>query len=218
VYAIAELFYTLQGEGANAGMAAQFIRFAGCNLWSGRDEHRERDADRHAAACPSFCDTNFAAKAKLSAAELVEQLDAPDAVPLIVLTGGEPLLQLDAELVAALRARFPGAKLAIETNGTIASPILELLDWVCVSPKVAPGQLAVVTGDEIKVVWPSYSPADYEAIAAGFAHRWVSAEAISFAVGRSVLDRDNLVGAAAWVRAHPHWRLTIQTHKVIGIR
>ncbi len=213
-YAIAETFYTLQGEGYHAGTPAQFIRFAGCNVWSGRDEDRDRDARRSGVHCPRFCDTDFIVKQRVRFDEL--ELAAPADVPLVVLTGGEPLLQVDQRLVDALHERFPRALVAVETNGT--RPIPCAVDWVCVSPKVSVERLAMRSGDELKVVVPAYDPADYESIADGFAHRWVSAEAQMLDVGRSLLVADNLRAAAEWTMAHPRWRLTVQMHKMIGIR
>lgn len=215
-YAITETFYTLQGEGYHAGTAAQFIRFAGCNLWSGRDEHRKRDGTRNDVACPGFCDTDFLARQRLDAQGLVDELDGPTTTPLVVLTGGEPLLQVDAPLIEALRERFPAAIIAVETNGTQALPCPGI-DWVCVSPKVEPDRLALRTGDELKVVVPAYEPERYAAIAHGFRHRWVSAEAQTLEVGRSLVVAERLRTAAAWVMANPSWRLTVQAHKIIGV-
>lgn len=216
-YALADVFYTLQGEGCHAGTPALFIRFAGCSMWSGREEHRERDAIRSGAACPRFCDTDFRPRTRLDASAIVERgrLHAPDALPLIVLTGGEPLLQVDQPLVDALRRAWPAARVAVETNG--AHEPQAQVDWICVSPKVPIDRLALTRGDEIKVVVPAYSPEDYAAIADGFAHRWVSAEATVTGLGRSLLNADALRRAADWVMRNPAWRLTVQTHKLIGI-
>jgi 7-carboxy-7-deazaguanine synthase len=216
-YSITEVFYTLQGEGYHAGTPALFIRFAGCSMWSGIEDHRERDATRNAAACPLFCDTDVRPREKLTAAEIVERgrALAPAALPLIVLTGGEPLLQVDRPLVDALRKAWPAAVIAVETNG--AHEPRAALDWICVSPKVPVERLVITAGDEIKVVVPAYAPEDYAAIADGFTHRWVSAEASTSGVGRSMLNADALRRAAAWVMANPTWRLTVQTHKLIGI-
>lgn len=215
-YAIAELFYTLQGEGFHAGTPAQFIRFAGCNLWSGQTEHRKRDAHRNAALCPEFCDTDFGVRARVDIGELLEQLTAPREVPLVVLTGGEPLLQVDEQLVGGLRDRYPEALIAVETNGTMPIPCAGI-DWIAMSPKVPIDRLELRRGDELKVVVPAYDPAAYEAIASGFRHRWVSAEAETLSLGRSLIIDTRLREAAAWVMQHPSWRLTVQAHKVIGI-
>jgi len=216
-YALAETFYTLQGEGYHAGTPALFIRFAGCSMWSGQQEHRDRDATRNGAACPLFCDTDFRPRERLSAEQLVErgQALAPAELPLIVLTGGEPLLQVDQSLVDALRAAWPRVRIAVETNG--AHEPRAALDWICVSPKVPVERLAITRGDEIKVVVPAYSPEDYASIADNFGHRWVSAEAYTTAIGCSSLNGEAIARAAAWVMQNPSWRLTVQTHKMIGI-
>lgn len=216
-YALSEVFYTLQGEGAHAGTPAQFIRFAGCNLWSGIDKDRARDAQRSGASCPSFCDTDFRTTARTDIAGLLELLEAPVEVPLIVLTGGEPLLQIDQALVDALHARFPSAIVAIETNGT--RPIACTgIDWVCVSPKVEDARIVIRSGNELKIVVPSYEPDDFADLARGFDHRWVTAEAHTSSVGRSLIVGDRLRQAALWVLRNPAWRLTVQTHKVVGVR
>lgn len=208
-YAIKEMFYTLQGEGAHAGRPAVFCRFAGCNLWSGREE------DRATAVC-SFCDTEFVGTdggggGKFDAAGLAEAAaslwPAGDAgARFIVLTGGEPLLQVDVELVDALQDRH--FFVAVETNGTIAPP--RNLDWVCVSPK-AGAELVVRRGDEIKVVVPQEG-LDLEALAG-----------LEFGV-RSLqpMDGPRLKQNTAWaVEAclrDPRWKLSLQAHKLIGIR
>jgi 7-carboxy-7-deazaguanine synthase (Cx14CxxC type) len=207
-YAVKEIFHTLQGEGARAGRAAVFCRFAGCNLWSGRE------ADRAEAVC-RFCDTDFVGTngagggrfedaAALAAAIACCWGDAPGP-RYVVCTGGEPLLQLDAALVAALHeAEF---EIAIETNGTIAPP--PGLDWVCVSPK-AGAALVARSGAELKLVFPQsgLDPASLERL--DFQH--------FFLQPMDGPDRArNTVAAVAYCLAHPHWRLSLQTHKLIGI-
>lgn len=208
-YAVKEVFYTLQGEGMNAGRAAVFCRFAGCNLWSGRDEDRERSV------C-TFCDTDFVGTDGTgggrfrSPGELADAVEAnwrgPGAAHrFVVLTGGEPLLQVDADLVAALHAR--GFEIAVETNGTIEPP--EGIDWICVSPKALP--LALESGDELKLVYPNprLSPADVERL--GFRHLLL----------QPMDDPDsvaNTAAAVAFCLANPLWRLTLQNHKQLGIR
>lgn len=208
-YAIKELFLTLQGEGAQTGRAAVFCRFAGCNLWSGRAE------DRTQAIC-QFCDTNFVGTdgsdgGRFSTAqELVASIEAcwgdRGGIPLVVCTGGEPLLQLDKALVVALHeARF---KVAIETNGTL--PVIEGVDWVCVSPK-AGTELRVQAGEELKLVYPQAGapPENYEKLE--FAH--------FFLQPMDGPDANaNLLAATTYCMAHPQWRLSLQTHKLIGIR
>ena len=207
-YAVKEIFYTLQGEGANAGRPAVFCRFAGCNLWSGREE------DRAAAVC-QFCDTDFVGTdgengGKFrSAAELAAQIAAlwPSGWDhrFVVCTGGEPLLQLDAALIDALhRQNF---MIAIETNGTITVP--EGIDWVCVSPK-ANARLVVTRGNELKVVYPQeISPSAYDHLA--FEHFFIQPKDGPDAA-------NSLRAAIQYCADHPRWRLSLQTHKLIGIR
>ncbi len=207
-YAVKEIFYTLQGEGANAGRPAVFCRFAGCNLWSGREE------DRAAAVC-RFCDTDFVGtdgenggKFK-DAAELVARIaslwPAGEAHRFVVCTGGEPMLQLDAPLVDALHAA--GFEIAIETNGSL--PVLESIDWICVSPK-ADAPLVVTKGDELKVVVPQDNQRLAEYAKLDFSHFLVQP-----------MDgpaRDfNTKLAIDWCKRHPQWRLSMQTHKYLNI-
>ncbi|MFI4965032.1 MAG: 7-carboxy-7-deazaguanine synthase [Caulobacterales bacterium] len=207
-YAVKEIFLTLQGEGGQVGRPAVFCRFAGCNLWSGRE------ADRAAAVC-TFCDTDFVgmdgpgggrfvdAEALAAAVEAAWQGGANDR--LAVLTGGEPLLQLDAPLIAALHGR--GFSLALETNGTIAAP--EGVDWICVSPK-ADAPLAQVRGQELKLVYPQdgVDPAQFEGLAfERFALQPMDGPALA----------ENTRAAIAYCLAHPRWRLSVQTHKYLGI-
>jgi 7-carboxy-7-deazaguanine synthase (Cx14CxxC type) len=206
-YAVKEIFYTLQGEGANAGRAAVFCRFSGCNLWSGREE------DRSQAVC-QFCDTDFVGTnglggGKFETAEALAENVAgywpanPLGQKLVVCTGGEPLLQLDAELIDAFHRR--GFTIAVETNGTIAVP--EGVDWVCVSPK-AGTTLAVTSGDELKVVYPQATdPNSY--LDLDFKHFFLQP-----------MD-GNAGSTAAAIRfcgENPVWRLSLQTHKIVGIR
>jgi 7-carboxy-7-deazaguanine synthase len=207
-YAVKEIFRTLQGEGARAGRAAVFCRFAGCNLWSGRE------ADRAAAVC-RFCDTDFvgtdgegggrfADAAALAAAVRRCWGEAPGP-RYVVCTGGEPLLQLDSSLIDALHDR--GFEIAIETNGTIAPPAG--LDWICVSPK-AGAALAAISGQELKLVFPQagLDPAGFELL--DFEH--------FFLQPMDGPDRvRNTATAVAYCLAHPRWRLSLQTHKLIGI-
>lgn len=201
-YTVKELFYTLQGEGAQAGRPAVFLRFAGCNLWSGREE------DRAAAQC-RFCDTDFVGGDKYAdtaaLADAVAGLWPGGGTPYVVCTGGEPTLQLDAPLIDAMHAR--GFEIAVETNGT--RPLPAGLDWVCVSPK-AGTELVVVAGDELKLVWPQVG-LDPAALA-GLAFRHAFLQPI---------DGGDRAGATAacvqYCLTHPRWRLSLQTHKIIGI-
>ena len=211
-YAVKEMFATLQGEGLQTGRRALFIRFAGCNLWSGREE------DRAGADC-TFCDTDFvgmgrdggrfatadalAGRADAMWQEGLEE-DAPCAFA--VLTGGEPLLQVDEALIDALHAR--GFEIAVETNGTIAAPAG--LDWICVSPK-AGTTIVQRSGDELKLVWPQPG-IDPDAMETwDFRHFLVQP---LDGPGR----RDNRTAAMKFVFQHPRWRLSLQTHKLIGLR
>jgi len=208
-YAVKEIFYTLQGEGAQSGRAAVFCRFAGCNLWSGLER------DRASAVC-TFCDTDFVGTdgeggGKFVGAEALAEAIAArwpagqGGTPYVVCTGGEPLLQLDAPLIEALHAR--GFEIAVETNGTLAAP--PGIDWICVSPK-AGAELAQRTGDELKLVYPQ-SDAPPECFA-GLAFRHFFLQPMDGPA------RDaNTAAAARYCMAHPHWRLGLQTHKVAGI-
>ncbi len=208
-YAVKEIFYTLQGEGMNAGRAAVFCRFSGCNLWSGREQ------DRAQAVC-QFCDTDFFGTdgdggGKFGSAE--ELADAvgekwPAGVSgerFVVCTGGEPLLQLDRALIEALHER--GFRIAVETNGTIAVP--HGVDWVCVSPK-AGAPLVVTRGDEMKVVYPqAKDPNDY--LGLDFKNFFIQPM-------DGPDSRASLAAAIEFCQRNPVWRLSLQTHKMIGIR
>jgi 7-carboxy-7-deazaguanine synthase len=226
-YSVKELFKTLQGEGAQAGRAAVFCRFAGCNLWTGREE------DRAGAVC-TFCDTDFVGTdgdggGKFDSAEALADAIvrtwehdlgacsyrrtgnhfagtcAAPGHPFVVFTGGEPLLQLDAALVAAAHAR--GIEIAIETNGTLEPP--EGIDWICVSPKAkAPWTLR--RGDELKLVYPQDGLAPDDVGDAAFRHFWLQPM-------DGPARAANTERAVRYCLAHPRWRLSLQTHKLIGI-
>lgn len=208
MYAVKEIFYTLQGEGANAGRAAVFCRFAGCNLWSGRE------ADRATADC-RFCDTDFVGVdgtgggkfrgATALAAAVADAWQGTGGERLVVLTGGEPALQVDAPLIDALHDR--SFAIAIETNGTL--PLPPGLDWVCVSPK-AGNKLLQTHGDELKLVFPQDGLVPESLIGLDFPRRFLSP------MDGPDLAR-NTAAAVAYVKAHPEWRLSVQTHKHIGI-
>ncbi|HEU4969863.1 7-carboxy-7-deazaguanine synthase [Sphingomonas sp.] len=208
-YSVKEIFYTLQGEGRNAGRAAVFCRFAGCNLWSGREQ------DRAEAVC-TFCDTDFVGTdgtgggkfrdADALAAAVDAEWGGAGGAKMVVLTGGEPLLQADAALTDALHAR--GFEVAVETNGTVAPP--PGIDWLCVSPK-AEAPLVIKGGDELKLVYPQPAamPERFEGL--DFAHfllQPMDGPALA----------ENTAAAIAYCLAHPKWRLSVQTHKVVGIR
>jgi 7-carboxy-7-deazaguanine synthase (Cx14CxxC type) len=208
-YAVKELFLTLQGEGVNAGRRAVFVRFAGCNLWSGRE------ADRASAVC-RFCDTDFvgvdgagggrfadaAALAGAVAAEWGEGADER----FVVLTGGEPMLQVDGALVDALHAA--GFTIAIESNGTI--PAHPGLDWVCISPK-AGSEVVQRSGDELKLVWPQ--PGSDVAAMEGWDFRHFLVQPLD-----SESAEANREAAIAFVLQRPKWRLSLQNHKMLGLR
>jgi 7-carboxy-7-deazaguanine synthase len=208
-YAVKEIFYTLQGEGMNAGRAAVFCRFSGCNLWSGREQ------DRAQAIC-KFCDTDFFGSDGDGGGKFATAEELADAIAekwprdvggqrFVVCTGGEPLLQVDAELIAALHRR--GFWIAVETNGTVAVPAG--VDWVCVSPK-ADATLAVTRGDELKVVYPqAKDPNEY--LGMQFKHFFIQPMDGPEA-------KASLAAAIEFCQRNPVWRLSLQTHKMIGIR
>lgn len=208
MYAVKEIFYTLQGEGANAGRAAVFCRFAGCNLWSGREADRERADCR-------FCDTDFVgfdgpgggkfADAPALAAAITDAWQGGSAERFVVLTGGEPALQVDTALIDALHEH--GFAVAVETNGTL--PLPAGLDWICVSPK-AGTELRQTRGDELKLVYPQPGLSPESLLALDFPRRFLSPMD-----GPDVAR--NTAAAVAYVKAHPEWRLSVQTHKHIGI-
>jgi 7-carboxy-7-deazaguanine synthase (Cx14CxxC type) len=207
-YAVKEIYLTLQGEGGQVGRTAVFCRFAGCNLWSGRE------ADRAGAVC-NFCDTDFVGVDGPGGGRFASARDLSQAVSacwgdewrdrLVVCTGGEPLLQLDPPLIAALHAE--GFSIAVETNGTIAAPAG--LDWICVSPKADAG-LAQTAGQELKLVYPQpgVDPVSFE----GLDFERFSLQPLDGP------DRDaNTQAAIAYCLAHPRWRLSLQTHKYLGL-
>ena len=210
-YAVKEIFYTLQGEGAQAGRAAVFCRFAGCNLWSGRE------VDRAAAVC-KFCDTDFlgvdgdgggkfdTADALAAAVERKWLGDARQGRRFVVCTGGEPLLQLDSSLIDAQHSH--GFEIAVETNGTVAAPAG--LDWVCVSPK-AGAAFVQRTGDELKLVYPQAGFDPSEFVSFEFKHFFLSPMD-----GPSRVENTEL--AVAYCMEHPQWRMSLQTHKILSIR
>lgn len=207
-YAVKEMFYSLQGEGARTGRPAVFVRFAGCNLWSGREQ------DRADAVC-KFCDTQFVGAdgdggGKFVTADALAIAAASlwpgGGAPYVVCTGGEPLLQLDAPLIDALHTR--GFEIAIETNGTIAAP--PGIDWICVSPK-AGADFVQRSGNELKLVYPQAGAAPERYADCAFDHFFLQP---MDSPGREA----NTQGAAAYCLAHPQWRLSLQTHKLLGLR
>lgn len=209
MYSVKEIFYTLQGEGAQAGTPAVFCRFAGCNLWSGRE------ADRAHAQC-QFCDTDFVGTdgdggGKFKTAEDLARAcqavcTAENGPSLVVLTGGEPMLQVDQELVDALHTA--GFSIAIETNGTL--PVIEDIDWICVSPK-AGTTMVQMSGNELKLVYPQPTLLPERVRALDFDHFFLQPMDGPDQVA-------NTEAAMRYCMAHPPWRLSVQTHKVLGIR
>lgn len=208
-YAVKEIFLTLQGEGAQAGRRAVFCRFAGCNLWTGREQDRAR------AIC-KFCDTDFVgtdgtlggkyADAAALAERIGETWGAAQGDRYVVLTGGEPMLQVDDALIEALHGE--GFTVAIESNGTL--PVPRLIDWICVSPK-AGSELVQTSGDELKLVWPQPG-SDVERLAElDFAHRLIQPLDDANAA-------DNVRNCIDLVMRDPRWRLSLQTHKTLGLR
>ena len=207
-YAVKEIYATLQGEGAHTGRRAVFLRFAGCNLWTGRE------ADRATAQC-NFCDTDFVGMdgpgggrfrdAAALAAAVEAEWGAEPANRYVVCTGGEPLLQLDVALIDALHAR--GFEIGVETNGTQLPP--PGLDWICVSPK-ADTELVLRAGNELKLVFPQplAMPERFEGLA--FDHFFLQPM-------DGPAQAENIQAAAAYCLAHPKWRLSLQTHKLIGL-
>jgi len=218
-YQVKEIIYTLQGEGAQSGRAAVFCRFAACNLWSGHE------SDRASATC-SFCDTDFVGVDGPNGGAFASAGDLADAVarqwspaktgaatgkvrsivkPLVVCTGGEPLLQLDAPLIDCLHDR--GLEIAVETNGTLPAP--PGLDWICVSPK-AGAALRLVAGDELKLIYPQpgAEPEQFEDL--DFRHFFLQPMD-----GPDI--KENMRSTVAYCLAHPRWRISLQTHKIMGI-
>ncbi|WP_024301610.1 7-carboxy-7-deazaguanine synthase [Pseudogulbenkiania sp. MAI-1] len=209
MYTVKEIFYTLQGEGRQAGRAAVFCRFAGCNLWSGKERHR-------AQAICQFCDTDFVGTGpdggKFKKAEQLAERIASEwpsdagGTPFVVCTGGEPLLQLDTALIDALHAR--GFEVAVETNGTVAAP--PGIDWLCVSPK-AGAPLLQTSGHELKLVYPQPTLPPESVAGLAFEHFYLQPMD-----GPDVAA--NTRAAIAYCMAQPQWRLSVQTHKVLQIR
>jgi 7-carboxy-7-deazaguanine synthase (Cx14CxxC type) len=211
-YAVKEMFLTLQGEGVNAGRRAVFVRFAGCNLWSGREQ------DRATATC-RFCDTDFVGTDGEGGGRFAEAAALAEAAAgfwgegreerFCVLTGGEPMLQVDDVLVDALHAA--GFTIAIESNGTLA--VHPGIDWVCISPK-AGSEVVQRSGDELKLVWPQPGT-DVDALEAwDFPHLLVQPLDTGSAEGNAASEAE----AIALVMARPRWRLTLQAHKRLGLR
>jgi 7-carboxy-7-deazaguanine synthase len=209
-YAVKEIFLTLQGEGVHAGRRAVFLRFAGCNLWTGREQ------DRATAVC-QFCDTDFVGMdgenggrydADALAAKVTQLWGGGTDHRYVVITGGEPMLQVDDAIVDALHAH--GFTIAIESNGTIATH--PGIDWVCISPK-AGSDVIQHNGDELKLVWPQPG-SDTAAMESWNFQNYLIQPMDS---GDESLNRANIEAATAFVNAHPKWRLSLQNHKILGL-
>jgi 7-carboxy-7-deazaguanine synthase len=206
-YSVKEIYYTLQGEGANAGRAAVFCRFAGCNLWSGREE------DRESAICP-FCDTDFIGTDGPGGGRFATAAELASAIrkhwprggkPLVVFTGGEPLLQLDAEIVEELHDS--GFEVAVETNGTLPTSLN--IDWICVSPK-ANSEVVLRSGHELKLVFPQAGALPEQFADWRFQHFFLQP------MDGPHRERNTRL-ATEYCLKHPQWRLSLQTHKLLGI-
>ncbi len=212
-YSVKEIFFTLQGEGAQAGRPAVFCRFAGCNLWSGLEKHR-------ASAQCTFCDTDFVGtngqnggkftSAQELAATLAAFWPTPDAMAdaYLVFTGGEPLLQLDVQLIKAVKAH--GFEVAVETNGTLPAPAA--LDWICVSPKPS-GELVQRRGHELKLVYPQDTLSPEQFTQLDFEHFYLQ----PMAVADDAEMAHNVQASIAYCLQNPQWRLSLQTHKFLGL-
>lgn len=208
MYSVKEMFYTLQGEGAHAGRPAVFCRFTGCNLWSGREQ------DRAKAIC-DFCDTDFVgtdgqnggkfATAQDLAQRIASFWPTPEGIPFIVFTGGEPALQLDTPLIDAMHKA--GFEVAIETNGT--KPLPEDIDWICVSPKGS-SDVIITQGHELKLVYPQATAMPDRFAGADFEHFYL--QPID-----SAAEPNSTQQAIKYCMQHPRWKLSLQTHKIIGI-
>ncbi len=208
MYSIKEIYYTIQGEGVHTGQAAIFLRFSGCNLWSGLEK------DREGAIC-KFCDTNFWGTdgtngGKYTAEELVKKCFSlwpsdSNSRPFIVCTGGEPLLQMDSDLIKALKVK--NFFIAIETNGTLSPP--HGIDWICVSPK-ASTEIKITTGDELKLVYPQKENSPDQFINMDF--QFFSLQPLD-----DHQHEENIKKTIEYVMEHPKWNLSLQTHKYLGI-
>jgi len=240
LYVIKEIFATLQGEGHNAGTPAVFVRFAGCNLWSGREGTRGADAKENAAECALWCDTDFVNGERVTLEDIAERVISAageagmiSGVPLVVFTGGEPLLQLDRDLLGHVMSKMTVRSrrrpiFAIETNGRTAlrEEVRELLDWVCVSPKGNPADLKVRRGDEFKVIYPAYDPAIFESASdpLDFKYWYLQARASINAadgsqlpVGDTRLDNGVMREVALYCIKNPRWRMSVQIHKLLNL-
>lgn len=217
-YSVVEIFPTLQGEGVHTGKKAVFVRFSGCNIWSGREEDREKAAKR--GGCALVCDTKFRIEdadhtgGRLTAMEIAQRANEAwekdsfrgkgPKKRHVVLTGGEPGLQIDEDLVATLK--LAGFFVAVETNGSRLLP--QNLDWVCVSPK-PPSKVVFQRYDEVKVLFPLFNPHEYEGLAENYFVQPVDEPPHS---------KENILRTVEFVQKNPLWRISLQTHKILGVR
>lgn len=214
-YRVKEVFRTIQGEGFHVGKVATFVRFTACNMWSGREQDRERDAKRNEAQCPYWCDTDFVGGDTYDAEALVDRVaEVAAGHQHVVLSGGEPLLQVDRELLAQFAAR--GFYVQIETNGSVPLPdgigTEVSMPWITLSPKQRRSAVKLDWSHELKLVYPAYNPIEWETWVCSY--RWLQ----PLADADRLVDR-NAAAAMAYIQSHPDpdWRLSLQTHKILRI-
>lgn len=221
MYSVVNVFGTIQGEGAHAGTPAIFVRLGGCNMWSGVEQHRERDAARNGAECPRWCDTDFRPRMQLTAEQIADEVRKHGDRPLIVITGGEPLLQVDNDLIIALTDFRPESKrrIQIETNGTVAPKFTRWSRvWITLSPKLPRDETLLTEADELKLVYPAHDPAQWESFPLSSGERFLSPQNTPPNPHSPEWRRgDHEAQAVAYVQANPQWRLSLQTHKIIGV-
>ena len=218
-YVVKEIFNTIQGEGYHAGRSAVFVRFTGCNLWNGYDEDRKQFADSTGAMCPMWCDTDFTKSGAMvfdSAQELAERIkDVRYSEGLIVFTGGEPLLQLDVDLIAEIREILPDVLIAVETNGTVSlRKVMDnggFIDWITCSPKLPEEMLKLELCNEVKLVIPDYLPSMYTRLSALASHRYIQIEDGS-------RYESSKKKALELLRHTAEWKLSVQIHKILKLQ
>jgi len=211
LYSLVNVFGTIQGEGALAGTPATFVRLGACNMWSGVEQHRERDAERNGAECPKWCDTDFKPRERVSAQEIVTRVQSYGDRPLIVITGGEPMLQIDDELIDALLTGCPRSRVQIETNGTVEPGFgFRTRIHITLSPKTSRARCVLTGADELKLVFPAYNPDEW--LTFPVRERYLQPQA-----DREERDHDHEKLAVEYVQTHRDWKLSLQTHKVLGI-
>lgn len=211
LYSLVKVFGTIQGEGGLAGTPATFVRLGGCNMWSGIESRREADAERNEAECPKWCDTDFRPKERVYASDIVERVQAFGDRPLVVITGGEPMLQLDNELIDALLGGMPRSRIQIETNGTV-EPGFDIRPrlYITLSPKTSRARTVLTSADELKLVWPAYNPDEW--VSFPVRQRFLQPQA-----DMEQRDLEHEAKLVEYIQAHPDWRLSLQTHKILGV-